>query len=319
MGAIESRETHFRVRIHYVDNREDEGIYHTGVDLVDVRACPSESLESLCFRVEEFVWEYAINLSMDHDHDHPEHVLFSLKAEEVHVPPIQEDHEKGYGLRSLTSGVWKSYPVDGCRFPLNQIISRPEDQPLTVSGQWFAATHCCQSLAFCAGPKLRREPDHDGGEAEHEPPPPPPLPLPQEQEQEQPLAAAASPGGKGRKACSSSPRQPTTPRREQEEARTASSAEKSPSTTADEERSSALVDGGSARAKGNWNKIKQARQGARAFNSNNSRVSPEKSPEGRKKALHFDAGSLGALVDAPKKSFSPPRTRSPKKISSLKT
>ena len=64
---------------------------HAGRDLVHMYSIMTESLEHLIFRLEEWVFEYAINTSYSPNEDHPPNTTFAIGVRSIFIPLMLEN------------------------------------------------------------------------------------------------------------------------------------------------------------------------------------------------------------------------------------
>ena len=141
---------------------------HQGVDVVWAYCTPRESLEHLCFRLEEWIFEYGINCSFKPTEDHPDNTTFAIFVRAVFVPPPEEHSVENPSYAAVMGHHWQEHKPDRVR--LAKLVSHPDEQLLCLTGTWFAATYALQGCSLVCGPKLRRLPPHDG-DHDDEPPP----------------------------------------------------------------------------------------------------------------------------------------------------
>jgi len=166
MGACESRDLHLFCRVTFIESEDAaevakrERLLHRDMDLIEAYCSRDESLEHLCFRVEEWIFDYAINTSFRVEDDHPVGTTFAVGIRKCFVPPPQDDYPHRPSIAAEMEHHWEVHRPD--KTQLGQLLTHPDEQEICFTGAWFGATHYCQGLVLCCGPRIRRQPPHDG-------------------------------------------------------------------------------------------------------------------------------------------------------------
>ena len=163
MGAVESRSLHLFCKVVFLDEGEEikERLVHEDVDLILAYCTRQESLEHLCFRVEEWIWDYAINMSFKPEDDHPDNTTFAIGIKKCFVPPPQDEWAGKPAVAMEMGHHWEEHQSSDDN-QLGSLLTHPHEQEICFTGVWFAATYLLQGAVLCCGPPLRRLPPHDG-------------------------------------------------------------------------------------------------------------------------------------------------------------